>query len=123
MKSQRRHDKPELKNNRKQLRKNGTPAEAFLWQQLSGKKLEGRKFRRQHSIDYYIVDFYCASEKLIIELDGEVHNNPIAEEYDEKRSEHLEKLGFTIIRFENKMVFDHLPSVLMEIRDNFKAGF
>jgi very-short-patch-repair endonuclease len=68
-----------------------------------------------------IVDFYCASEKLIIELDGEVHNNPSTEEYDKKRSEHLEKLGFTIIRFENKMVFDHVPSVLVEIRDNFQV--
>ena len=122
MKPQRRHDKPELKNNRKALRKNLTPTEAFLWKQLSGKKLEGRKFKRQHSIDHYIVDFYCASEKLIIELDGEVHKNPTAEEYDAKRSAYLEKLGFTIIRFENKMVFDYLPSVLMEIRDNFRAG-
>ena len=120
MKSQRRHDKPELKNNRKQLRKNGTPAEAFYGNSWAAKNW------RIVSLDgsivlIIIVDFYCASEKLIIELDGEVHNNPSTEEYDKKRSEHLEKLGFTIIRFENKMVFDHVPSVLVEIRDNFQV--
>lgn len=65
------HDKPTLRNNRKELRQNLTSAEAFLWKHLQNKKFEGRKFRRQHSIDNFIVDFYCTSEKLIIELDGE----------------------------------------------------
>ncbi|MEW7289257.1 endonuclease domain-containing protein [Aquimarina sp. 2304DJ70-9] len=71
--SEKTHNKPELKNHRKELRKNLTPAEAFLWKYLQNRKLEGRKFRRQHSIKNYIVDFYCAKEKLIIELDGEPH--------------------------------------------------
>jgi len=117
------HDKPALRDNRKELRQNLTSAEAFLWKQLQHKKLDGRKFRRQHSIDNYIVDFYCASEKLIIELDGERHNNPIAEERDEKRDVQLEQLGFTVLRFENKMVFDNLSEVLQEITDNFKSSF
>jgi len=115
-----RHNKPTLKQYRKDLRKNLTPAEAFLWKQLQGKKLDGRKFRRQHSIDNYIVDFYCASEKLIIELDGQVHFNPTAQEKDLIRTEHLENLGFTVIRFENKMVFDNLSSVLQEIGEYFR---
>ena len=59
-------------------------------------------------------------EKLIIELDGEVHKNATAEEKDRKRDKILEELGFKIIRFENKMVFDFLPSVLKEIEDNFE---
>ena len=84
--------------------------------------MEGRKFRRQHSIENYIVDFYCASEKLIVELDGEVHYNPEAQEYDRKRSIYLENQGFKVIRFENKMVFDYLPSVLKDIRDNLNSG-
>ena len=67
----------------------------------------------------FIVDFYCAKEKLVIELDGEVHNNPQAMEYDSRRTKFLESHGLTVIRFENKMVFDFLPSVLQEIRDNF----
>ncbi|MBW1298512.1 endonuclease domain-containing protein [Aquimarina litoralis] len=114
------HNKPELRNNRKQLRKNLTSAEAFLWKYLQKRKFEGKKFRRQHSINNYIVDFYCAEEKLIIELDGEVHNNPTAEERDTKRDKDLSELGFSVIRFENKMVFDYLPSVLQEIKEKFK---
>jgi len=113
------HDKPELRQNRKALRQNLTSAEAFLSKYLQHKKFEGRKFRRQNSIDNYIVDFYCASEKLISELDGEVHNNPVAEEQDAKRDTHLQNLGFTVLRFENKMVFEHLPQVLQEIKNHF----
>ena len=97
-----------------------TSAEAFLWSHLQRKKLSGKKFRRQHSIENYVVDFYCASEKLIIEMDGEVHSNPIAEEKDAQRDEKLKRLGFTILRFENQMVFQHLDTVLQEIKDNFK---
>ena len=114
------HNLKEMEIYRKNLRKNVTPAEAFLWNYLKGSKLEGRKFRRQHSIQRYIVDFYCPSEKLIVELDGQVHFNSNAEEYDRKREKDLEELGFTIIRFENKMVFDFLPSVLKDIKDHFK---
>ena len=112
--------KKELLEFRKELRENLTPAEAFLWKHLKSKQLEGKRFTRQHSVGNYIVDFYCASEKLIIELDGEVHMTANAMEYDEKRAKYLENLGYTVIRFENKMVFDNFPSVMMEIKDNFK---
>lgn len=114
------HNRKEIEVYRKSLRNNATSAEAFLWNFLKGSKLEGRKFRRQHSIERYIVDFYCPSEKLIVELDGQVHMNTSAEEYDRKREQELKDLGFTIIRFENKMVFDFLPSVLKDIKDHFK---
>src|SRR5690606_35090307 len=119
MSKQNLHNKKEFQERRKQLRENLTPAEAFLWTQLKSRQLDNRRFTKQHSIGNYIVDFYCASEKLIIELDGEVHYNPEAQEYDRKRSIYLENQGFKVIRFENKMVFDYLPSVLKEIRDNF----
>ena len=114
------HTKTELRDYRKQLRKHMTPAEAFLWTQLKSRKLHKKRFTRQHSISYYIVDFYCASEKLIIELDGQGHFNPEAQEYDRKRTLYLESMGYKVIRFENKMVFDYLPSVLLEIRSCFK---
>ena len=114
------HNKVHLKKHREKLRKNLTPAEAFLWTHLKSKQLEGRRFVKQHSIGNYIVDFYCASEKLIIELDGEVHKNPSTEQYDSMRSVYLESLDYKVLRFENKMVFDYLPSVLKEITDNFK---
>ncbi len=119
MKGKRIHNKKETIEKRKKLRSNLTPAEAFLWRHLKAKQLGSKKFVKQHSIGNYIVDFYCASEKLIIELDGEVHNTATAEDYDEKRTNYLNSLGFTVIRFENKMVFDYLPSVLQEIKDNF----
>lgn len=114
------HNKKYLEPYRKKLRKNLTSAEAFLWKQLQQQKLEGRKFRRQHSIENYILDFYCPEEKLIIELDGQVHFNPTSQEKDAIRTERLEELGFKVIRFENNMVFDNLQSVLQEIKDNFK---
>jgi len=114
--------KKELAVFRKELRNNLTPAEAFLWTHLKARKLDNKRFTKQHSIKNYIVDFYCASEKLIIELDGEVHNNATTQEFDEKRTSFLNKMGFTVLRFENKMVFDNLPSVLKEIEDNFKGS-
>lgn len=88
---------------------------------LAEKQFKGRKFRRQHSIENFIVDFYCSQENLVIELDGEIHKNTTAEEKDRNRDKRLEKLGMKVLRFENKMVFDFLPSVLKEIEDNFKT--
>ncbi len=105
---------------RKELRKSLTPAEAFLWNHLKNKQVDSKKFVKQHSIGSYIVDFYLASDNLIIELDGEVHQNATALEYDVKRTAYLERLGFRVIRFENKMVFDNLNSVLKGIQENFK---
>ncbi|MBC8769519.1 endonuclease domain-containing protein [Arenibacter sp. BSSL-BM3] len=119
MKPKKIHNRPETKTNRIQLRKNLTSAEAFLWNELKGKKLNGRKFRRQHVIGIYIMDFYCSEENLIIELDGEVHNHAIVGENDDKRTAYLNRNGYKVIRFENKMVFENLLSVLQEIRDNF----
>ena len=114
------HNKKELKNYRRNLRQNGTPAEAFLWRYLQQKKLDGRKFRRQHSIMNFIVDFYCSEEDLIIELDGDGHMNPTNEEKDEARTKKLGNLGLKVIRFENKSVFENLDWVLEEIKLNIK---
>ena len=115
------HNRTYLRIFRKSNRKSLTLAEAFLWNHLKRKQLDGRKFRRQHSIGNYIVDFYCASERLIIELDGEVHNNPTALSRDQERSVFFKKKGFKVIRFENQMVFTYLSSVLIEIKDNFES--
>ena len=120
MKNKSIHNEKYLEPFRKELRNNLTPAEAFLWKQLQKRQLKGRKFRRQHSIENFIVDFYCPQEQLIVELDGEIHKNAVAEENDRKRDQRLKELGFKVLRFENKMVFDFLPSVLKEIEDNFK---
>ena len=110
-----------LKENRKNLRNNLTPAEAKLWSALKDKQLWGRKFRRQHSIENYIVDFYCADEKLIVELDGQVHFNSAASEDDLVRTKRLNHLGFRVVRFENKLVFEDMDGVLREIASQFKS--
>lgn len=110
------NNKPSLKEIRKQLRNNATPAEATLWKHLSNSKLAGKKFRRQHSIGNYIADFYCPSEKLVIELDGSVHNNIVAIQKDFERTEHLNDLGIRVIRFENKEVFQNIDLVLEKIK-------
>ncbi|MBN8672182.1 MAG: endonuclease domain-containing protein [Chitinophagales bacterium] len=101
-----------LKERRRELRSNLTPAEAAMWKILQNSKLDGHKFRRQHSIENYIVDFYCPAAKLVIELDGEVHNNPIANQNDYERDEQLKYLGYKVLRFENKLVFEHTEFVL-----------
>ncbi|NER15617.1 endonuclease domain-containing protein [Spongiivirga citrea] len=113
------HNKKDLEAFRKDLRKKLTPSEAYLWKFLKAKQLDGKKFAKQHSIGNYIVDFYLASDKLIIELDGEVHNNPQSEEYDAKRTAYFNSLDFKVIRFENKRVFDDLDGVLNEIKVAF----
>ena len=115
------HNYKYLENRRKALRKNLTSAEAELWKHLQRKQLCGRKFRRQHSIKNYIVDFYCASEKLIIELDGAYHLDFAQQNYDNERTEVLEALGFKVIRFENKLVFENITGVLGDIEDCFNG--
>ena len=105
-----------LKQVRKTLRNNATPAERTLWQYLKGKGLSGKKFRRQYSIGNYIVDFYCVDSRLAIELDGEVHYNDQAYKHDLARTDFLKKQNITIIRFENKLVFQELDAVLQEIK-------
>ena len=108
-----------LETNRKWLRNNSTSAEATLWSLLKNKQLEGRKFRRQQSIGKYIVDFYCSQEKLIVELDGNIHGDYYMIEKDTIRDQYLENLGFTILRFENRFVFQHPEYVLDEIKKSF----
>ena len=110
------YNKPHLKSHRKSLRKDLTIAEAFLWKQLKNSQFEGKKFRRQQSIGPYIVDFYCPEEKLVIELDGEVHNNIISSDYDDKRTEYMEANGIRVIRFENKQLFESFDMVMEAIR-------
>ena len=113
------HTLPHLKSFRTELRSNLTPAEARLWSILKDSRLDGRKFRRQHSVGQYILDFYCASEKLAIELDGARHFSAGGAGYDRERRMFLECFGINVIRFENKIVFDDEELVLGRIRSEF----
>jgi very-short-patch-repair endonuclease len=109
-----------LKHYRRDLRNNLTPAEAALWKLLKSKQLEGIKFRRQHSVGNYILDFYCTTERLAIELDGAHHFTEEGIKYDEERTAYLNSVDIRVIRFENKLVFDDPEYVLKEIRSNIK---
>jgi very-short-patch-repair endonuclease len=104
-----------LKEKRRKLRNNPTCAEKYLWRELRKSQLEGRKFRRQISIGNYIADFYCPAEKLVIELDGEGHFEEEQMQYDEKRTEYLQSLGISVLRFENQEILYNTESVLTKI--------
>lgn len=115
------HNLTQLKPLRKELTKSLTPAEARLWTLLKGKQLEGRKFRRQHSVGNFILDFYCPAEKLCVELDGEHHFTEEGLKYDEVRTAYLNSVEVRVVRFENKIVFDDPEGVLEEIKSNFRS--
>jgi very-short-patch-repair endonuclease len=104
---------------RKNLRNNSTSAEAELWKMVKNRKMNGRKFRRQHGLGKYIVDFYCSSEKLIIELDGDSHGDYYRIEKDIEREDFLKSKGYRIIRFENKDVFQYTDFVTEKILEMF----
>ncbi|MDP3558159.1 MAG: class I tRNA ligase family protein [Bacteroidota bacterium] len=108
----------EMKERAKELRNNQTNAEVALWQQIKNNQL-GYKFRRQQVIGFNIVDFVCLEKKLIIEVDGEIHN--YQKEYDDARTLELEKEGYKVIRFENKRVFSDIDNVVSEIRQHLQV--
>jgi len=97
-------------------RKNPTPAEEKLWQELKYRKLAGFKFRRQHPIDGYIPAFTCLEKKLVVEVDGEYHNMEEQMKLDEIRTQILNKNGYRIIRFTNEEVLNKTDWVLQEIK-------
>lgn len=110
---------PALRVFRKELRAHLTPAEAKLWTYLRRSQLAGRKFRRQHRVGGYILDFYCPAERLAIELDGAAHDSEMAQRYDEARDLFLRDCGIRVLRFENKWVFLQPDEVLAEIVRHF----
>lgn len=98
------HNKSSLVTIRRTLRKKQTPAEFIFWKRIRGRKLNGLKFTRQHSIGNYIVDFYCPEFRIIIELDGEIHKSIFQLEKDKFRDQNLIEMGFTVLRFQNHEV-------------------
>ncbi len=109
-----------LKINRSYLRQNMPAPEIILWQRLRSKQL-GVKFRRQHSIGYYILDFYAPSIKLGIELDGESHFiDEIARQKDKQRDLFLSEKGIRVLRFLNPEVMKNLDRVLEKILNEIK---
>ena len=101
----------------RELRQESTEAEKLLWAELRNKKLNGLKFRRQHPIDKFVADFYCHEKKIVIELDGSIHDEKINKEYDEARTAMLAGLNVIVLRFKNEDVTSNLKGVLRKISD------
>ena len=102
------------------MRRAPTLAEDLLWQCLRGGKVGGLKFRRQHAVGKFIVDFYGVGAGLVIEVDGPIHD--YQRDRDEERQAHLEALGLRVLRFTNEEVMSNIEQVVAAIRDATIAG-
>ena len=107
-----------LKEKRRHLRNYGTSAEAILWKGLKAKQLKGKRFRRQFSVGNYILYFFCPSEKLCVELDGETHFTEVGVEKDRIRDEFLNSQGIRVLRFDNEDVYQNPTAVLEMISEH-----
>lgn len=114
------HNRSLLKQRRKELRNAATPAEIKLWALLQRSALDGHKFRRQHSVGRYILDFYCPAERLAIELDGDTHFTDEAIQYDRERTDFLNTLNIRVLRFLNTDVFNNPDSVCERILEEIR---
>ena len=115
---------PEALRNRmtevaRQLRKTATPSEDILWKALRGRKLEGRKFRRQQQLGPFVVDFFCAQERLVLEVDGGVHNSQ--SNLDSERQRLIESLGLRFLRVSAREVEEDLEESLRKVRESFRV--
>jgi very-short-patch-repair endonuclease len=106
----------------RKLRRRQTPAETALWTLLRGSRLTGLKFKRQHPIDRYVADFTCESARLIIELDGAVHDDETQAAADAERQAVLESLGWFVLRFSNEAVHNRMSAVLETILDRVRLA-
>jgi len=100
---------------RKALRRSLSKAEAVMWIHLSRKQMNGFKFRRQYSVNQYVIDFYCPDLKLAVEIDGDSHYRLSSLEYDDKRQKFIESFGIKFLRFTNDDVYNNIDGVLQII--------
>ena len=108
---------PATKEYRRLLRRTETPMERMLWSKLKGKQLEGYRFRQQHGFGPYVLDFYCPSLRLCIELDGEVHDEENVKQKDNDRTQFLMQNRISVLRVRNEEVEHNINLVLDRIRD------
>lgn len=104
---------PDIEQAARHLRHRLTPAEAKLWKALRNRQLNGLRWRSQHPIGRFIVDFYCPACRLVVEVDGEIHQHQ--QDYDQARTNLLQAYGYTVIRFSNQEVETNLKEVLATI--------
>jgi very-short-patch-repair endonuclease len=98
-----------------------TQAEKILWEQLRNKELLGFRFRRQHPIGEFVVDFFCYKALLVVEVDGDVHDTPYQKERDGERSNILKSFGIKEVRFRNEEIMNDLDNVLAKIIEALKS--
>jgi very-short-patch-repair endonuclease len=110
-----------LKERRRELRNNQTPAERLLWKHISQDKILGLRFLRQYSVGPYILDFYCAKIRLGIEVDGGVHKDIERKLYDHDRTKYLQSLDIQVIRFWNDDVLKDIKNILDKLRDKINS--
>jgi very-short-patch-repair endonuclease len=111
---------PTIRQFARELRQPQTPAETTLWNHLRNRNLK-YKFRRQHPIDFFIIDFYCAEARLLIEIDGSSHLEREQQEYDQSRTEYLEALEYKVIRFTNDDVRYNIHAVVTAIMQEIES--
>jgi very-short-patch-repair endonuclease len=99
----------------RQMRCNLTPSEKIMWQHLRNKKLDGNRFRSQHPIHRYILDFYCPCKSLAIEIDGDIHKS--RKDYDEYRDEYLRSIEIQTLRFKNSEISQNILKVISKIKN------
>jgi very-short-patch-repair endonuclease len=113
------YNKKSEQEKRRQLRNTMTYCEKIVWMYLR-KKQFGYRFLRQYSVDKYVVDFYCPKLKLVVEIDGDVHDLPEQKEYDEKRQKELEEFGITFVRIKNEELLGNPNKAFVKIEDAIK---
>lgn len=99
----------------REMRRSSTDAEEKLWRLIRDRRLNAAKFRRQHAISFFVLDFYCHEVKLCVEVDGGIHKATQNREYDEARTLALKELGITVIRFSNEAVEKDITTVVDSI--------
>ena len=113
------HNRHDLIAKRRALRQGATRAEVLLWGVLRKHRLADRKFRRQHGVGVYVLDFYCPGERLAIELDGNAHDHEAAEIHDLRREAYLARCAIRVLRFTNDEVENNLAGVVAAIQQAF----
>ena len=109
------YNKNSEKEKRRKLRQDIVIAETIIWDKIRNRQIEDCKFRRQYSVDKFVIDFYSPILKLAIEIDGESHFKDGMAEYDRERQNYIESLGIRFIRFTNNDVYENLDGVLESI--------
>ena len=108
--------KPGTFEKAKDLRQEQTQTEIILWSKLRNRQFEGLKFRRQHPVGQFVVDFYCHEKRLVVEVDGGIHEKEDVKERDENREFELKNFGLRIIRIKNEEIEQNIEKVLEKLK-------